>query len=170
MTTVDRSRVVLGKVSGIFGVRGWVKLYSYTAPKEALLNYTECFLEEAGAERAAEIEESKPHGKSLIAKFAGVDDRETAQALIGMTISVPRAALPELGEGHFYWADLEGLEVRRQSGDSLGTVSHLMATGANDVLVVTGQGQDVLIPFVMGSVILDVDLEQGWITVDWEWD
>ncbi|MEM7501135.1 MAG: ribosome maturation factor RimM [Pseudomonadota bacterium] len=170
MTTIDRSRVVLGKVSGIYGVRGWVKLYSYTDPKEALLNYTECFLEEAGAERAAEIEESKPHGKSLIAKFAGVVDRDRAQALIGASISVPRAALPALEDGHYYWADLEGLEVRRQGGDTVGTVSHLMATGANDVLVVAGEGQEVLIPFVMGSVILDVDLQEGLISVDWEWD
>lgn len=170
MTLADRSRVVLGKVSGIYGVRGWVKLYSYTEPKETLLNYRDCFLGPEGAERSAEVEESKPHGKSLIAKFAGVDDRDAAHALIGAEISVPRAALPDLDEGHYYWADLEGLKVRRQGGDTVGTVSHLMATGANDVLVVAGSEQEVLIPFVMGSVILDVDLEQGWITVDWDWD
>lgn len=165
----SESRVVLGHVSGLFGVKGWVKLHSYTEPREAILDYGECQLNEAGGWRAATLVEGKKHGKGVIARFAGIDDRDLAQTLIDAQIAVTRDQLPEPEDGHYYWADLEGLEVTNKSGRTLGIVDHLLATGANDVLVVKGE-QEILIPFVMGSVILDVDLDGRRIQVDWEWE
>ena len=162
--------IVLGYVSGVYGVQGWVKLHSYTEPREALLDYRDCYLRHANASRRVHLGESRRHGKTLIAKLDGIDDREAAASIAGAQLAVSRDELPELDEGHYYWADLEGLKVCREAGAEIGTVSHLMTTGANDVLVVVGEEKEVLIPFVMGSVILDVDLQAGSITVDWDWD
>ena len=82
---------------------------------------------------------------------------------------MPRDELPETDRGEFYWSDLEGLTVVHRDGTELGEVAHLLETGANDVLVVRGETER-LIPFVMDKVILGVDLDEGVIEVDWEWD
>lgn len=162
--------IVIGAVSGVFGVRGWVKLRSNTEPRDALITYRDCYLRVGENRRAMRISEGKRSGKTLIAKLQGVDDRDAAEALVGAEIVVSRSTLPELEEGHYYWVDLEGLAVRNSAGDPLGHVSHLLATGANDVLVVVDGEKEVLIPFLYGSVVLDVDEAAGWITVDWDWD
>jgi 16S rRNA processing protein RimM len=115
-----------------------------------------------------ELAEGKRHGKAVIARLAGIADRDAATELLGSDIGVDRDALPDPGNGHYYWADLEGLTVVHKDGSELGQVAYLMATGANDVLVVDGPVER-LIPFVPGTVILDVDLAAGVIRVDWEW-
>ena len=119
--------------------------------------------------RPVTIAEGRRHGKTVIVRFDGVEDREAALALAGRDISVPRTSLPDIDEGRYYWHDLEGLEVRRQDGTAIGRVRGLLETGANDVLVVEGE-RETLIPFVVGQVVLDVDLARGRILVDWEWD
>jgi len=78
--------------------------------------------------------------------------------------------MPEPAEGAYYWSDLEGLTVEEKRGNVLGTVAYLLDTGANDVLVVRHGDQEILIPFVTGQVVTDVDLVNGVIRVDWEWD
>lgn len=161
--------VVLGRITGVFGVRGWVKVFSYTEPREALLDYGRWLLSMDGGWREAKVAEGKRHGKAIIARIEGVDDRDTAHALIGNEIGVPRDDLPGTEEGQYYWADLEGLEVVRRDGSRVGKVARLLETGANDVMVVTAE-REILIPFVMDKVIVDVDLAKGVITVDWEWD
>lgn len=161
--------VVLGKIGAPWGVRGWVKLTSYTEPRDALLAYRNCFLRQEGDWTAAALEAGHPQGKSLVAKLAGVDDRDAALRWRGADIGMPRKALPEAGDGHYYWADLEGLEVRHRDGRSLGRVAYLLATGEHDVLVVQGE-REVLIPFVMDRFVRGVDLAEGRIDVDWEWD
>ena len=167
--TDSNAPVVLGRVSGVYGVKGWVRLYSYTDPRDAILGY-EGLLENRGDDwQAVRVEEGKLHGKGVIARFAGIEDRDQAAAYIGADLAVRRGSLPEPSEGHYYWADLEGLEVVHRDGRVLGRVDYLIETGANDVLVVTGE-REVLVPFVIGSVILDVDLSAGRIRVDWEWD
>ena len=162
--------IVIGTVSGVFGVRGWVKVRSSTEPREALLTYNDCYLRVGEERRGVKIAEGKLSGKHLLARFAGIDDRNAAEALIGAELVVPRSALPALEEGHYYWADLEGLAVRDKAGAAIGRVSHLLATGANDVLVVVDGDKEVLIPFLYGTAVLDVDLTEGSITVDWNWD
>ena len=161
--------VVLGRISGFFGVRGWVKVYSYTEPRDAVLNYKSWLLSSDGDWRTAEVAEGKRHGKTVIARIEGIDDRDQAAALIGCDIGVPRSELPETDEGQYYWSDLEGLQVKTKNGTELGKVEYLLETGANDVMVINGE-QQYLVPFVIDDVVLDVDLAAGVITVDWDWD
>ena len=159
----------MGRISGLFGVQGWVKVYSHTRPREAILDYRHWYLQQAGAWRKVEVAEGKRHGKGIIVRLAGLDDRDAAAKLVDGDIAVERDALPEIEEGSFYWTDLEGLKVVHRDGSELGRVAYLMETGANDVLVTTGKPER-LIPFVMGEVVLDVNLTDGVITVDWESD
>ncbi|MDH3759319.1 MAG: ribosome maturation factor RimM [Gammaproteobacteria bacterium] len=169
MTDALTQPVILGRIDGLFGVRGWIKVYSYTEPREAVLNYKDWLLARDGDWQRVELADGKRQGKAVIARLEGIEDRDAAAELIGSEIGVDRDALPEPEEGHYYWADLEGLTVVRRDGTDLGKVTYVMATGANDVLVVDGPAER-LIPFVPGTVILDVDLAAGVIRVDWEWD
>ena len=161
--------VVLGRITGLFGVKGWVKVYSYTDPREAVLNYRRWLLSERDGWREATVAEGQRHGKTIIARIDGCVDRDEATELIGTVIAVPREELPETQTGQFYWSDLEGLRVVHRDGTELGRVAYLLETGANDVMVVHGD-KERLIPFAMDEVILGVDLADGRIDVDWEWD
>jgi 16S rRNA processing protein RimM len=144
-------------------------VFSYTQPREAILEYDRWYLKRKGEWQATAISEGKRHGKTVIAHFEGVDDRDQAAAFINCEIAIDRDALPEAEDGSYYWADLEGLRVVHRDGTELGRVAYLMETGANDVLVTEGE-RERLIPFVADKVILDVDLDEGVISVDWEWD
>jgi 16S rRNA processing protein RimM len=167
--------VCLGYISGVYGVHGWVRVFSYTQPREQILNYKAWFIGSEAAADAAQssqpeavrLESGRVQGKGIVARLAGVDDRDRAAALIDSRIFVPRADLPEIESGQYYWADLVGLEVRTRQGDSLGVVDHLMETGAHDVMVLSG-GVNHLIPFVLNEVVADVDLSARVITVDWD--
>jgi 16S rRNA processing protein RimM len=161
--------VVLGRISGLFGVKGWVKVYSYTEPREAVLNYRRWLVSDADGWREATVAEGQRHGKTVIARIDGYVERDQAAELVGAEIAVPRDALPETEDDRFYWSDLEGLRVVHRDGTELGRVAYLLETGANDVMVVQGE-RERLIPFVMGKVIVGVDLADGRIDVDWEWD
>jgi len=160
---------VLGRISGVFGVRGWVRVFSYTDPREAILDYDSWLLGQKGAWRPAKVAEGQRHGKTVVARIDGFDDRDQAATLIGAEIGVPRAALPAAEEGRYYWSDLEGLRVVQSDGSELGVLAYLLETGAHDVMVVKGD-KEQLVPFVKDRVVLDVDLEKGVITVDWDWD
>jgi len=160
---------VVGRVSGLYGVRGWVKLFSYTDPVGNLLEFDEIQLGCGGHWRPASLAEARAHGKTLVGRFEGVTDRDQAACLVDQEIAVRRGQLPETAAGEVYWADLVGLEVVNTHGECLGTVDHLLATGANDVLVLRGD-RERLVPFVRGTVVKDVDQDAGRITVDWERD
>lgn len=162
--------VVLGRVSGLFGVKGWVRIHSYTDPREAILAYPHWFVDDAGHWRAVSVAEGKRHGKSVIARFDGIEDRDAAAAFVDSQVAVERNALPETGQNEYYWSDLEGLKVVRQDGTVLGTVAYLLETGAHDVLVVQHEDQEVLIPFVTREIVKGVDLAARTISVDWDWD
>ncbi|MGB5734238.1 MAG: ribosome maturation factor RimM [Thiohalocapsa sp.] len=155
--------VVLGRVGGLYGVRGWVRVISETDPLENILTYSPWLM----SGKAHEVAEGRRHGKGLVVRFAGCDDRDQAAGLVGREISVRRDQLPPARPDEFYWADLEGLDVETLEGVSLGRVSHLFDTGANDVLVVRGD-RERLLPFVWGDIVRDVDLESGKIKVDWD--
>ena len=169
MVQKEITPIVLGRIAGTFGVKGWIKVFSYTEPREAILEYENWLLKRGDVWRVVTVEEGKPHGKSLIAKLANIENRDAAVELVDFDITVLRKELPETKEGEYYWADLEGLQVLHRDGRSLGRVTNLLATGMNDVLVVEGD-LERLIPFVMDKFILDVDLVNGVISVDWEWD
>lgn len=144
-------------------------MYSYTDPREAVLDYRRWLLGRNDGWQEALVAEGQRHGKAIIARIEGVDDRDQAASLIGIEIGVPREELPDAGEDQFYWSDLEGLKVLHRDGTELGRVDYLLETGTHDVMVVKGE-QERLIPFVMEEVVLGVDLAKGEIEVDWEWD
>ncbi len=170
MATADQKPIIVGRISGLFGVRGWVKIHSYTEPREAILDYRDWLIDIGDEWQPMAVVEGKPHGKTIIAHLEGIDDRDEAAGYVQATIGVNRSLLPETADGEFYWSDLEGLTVRRANGKVLGTVAYLLETGANDVLVVREEDREVLIPFVMGLIVKDVDLAAGVIEVDWDWD
>jgi len=161
--------LVLGRISGLFGVRGWVRVFSYTEPREAVLQYKRLLIGRNGSWQAASVAEGQRHGKSVIARFDGVDDRDQAAALIGAELGVARDALPEPEDGQYYWSDLIGMTVVHRDGTELGTIQSMLETGAHDVMVVVGEVER-LIPFAMNEVVIDVDLQEGRVDVDWEWD
>jgi 16S rRNA processing protein RimM len=167
-------RVTLGRVAGVFGVRGWVKVQSYTRPPDNLLDYPRWWIATEPAYEAR-LYEGRIQGAGLVARIAGPDgeaiaDRDVAAGLIGVEIQVSRAALPLPEPGSYYWADLVGLEVLSTGGVSLGRVSGVMENGAQDVLMVEDGGQERLIPFVHGAIIQSVDLPNRRIVADWEKD
>ena len=165
--------VILGRISGLYGVRGWVRVFSYTEPGEALLGYPSWLLGTPGGWVERTVAEGRKQGKSLVARLLGTEDRDAASEWIGADIAVARESLPPAGNGEFYWTDLEGLQVRHRDGRILGRVAYMLATGANDVMVVQRgdeKKQELLIPFVPEMYILRVDIAEGVIDVDWEWD
>lgn len=164
-------RVTLGRIAGVFGVRGWVKLQSYTRPAENLLDYSRWWLLTAQPFEARLIE-GKAQVSGLVAKIsdasgAPIEDRDVAAALIGAEIQVDRALLPKAPAGSYYWDDLVGLEVVSNAGEPLGRVASVMDNGAQDVLVLDDGGNERLIPFVVGPIIQSVDLEARRIVADW---
>jgi len=164
----DTVRVTLGRIVGVHGVRGWVKVESWTEPRDNLFQFSEWQLERSGSVVATErLVEGRRGGRGLIACLEGIGDREHARSLMGTRITVPRGALPVPDEGEYYWVDLEGLEVVTTDGEHLGVVSHLFETGANDVIVVRGESER-LIPFVPGTYVTSVDVDGGWLEVDWD--
>jgi 16S rRNA processing protein RimM len=162
-------RILLGRVAGAFGVRGELKLLSWTDPRDALFKYQPWILRAGESEREVSGVRGRDSGKQVTASFPGVDTREAAEAMYGTEIWVPRDRLPPPSPGEYYWVDLEGLAVETVEGQPLGTVSHLFNTGANDVVVVTGE-RERLIPFVTDQYVKSVDFQAGRIVVDWDPD
>jgi 16S rRNA processing protein RimM len=162
--------ILLGRVVGAFGVRGQVKIESWTEPRDAIFRYQPWTLrDEAGHQRELKGARGRESGKSLVATFPGIEDRDAVEALRGTEIFVPRSALPPPKPGEYYWVDLEGLRVLNADGSDFGTVSHLFSTGSNDVLVAKGD-KERLIPFIEPDFVKSVDFDAGIITVDWDVD
>jgi 16S rRNA processing protein RimM len=160
--------VLLGRIVGVFGVKGWVRIESHTRPREAIFGYSPWGLGlKTGWERRAVLN-GEARGKSLVAKIEGIEDRELARELIGTEIAVPRADLPAPEKGEIYWADLVGCSVVNLENQDFGKVTGLLETGANDVLIVKGE-KERLIPYT-DQVVKEVDLDQALIRVDWDID
>jgi 16S rRNA processing protein RimM len=153
----------------VFGVRGWLRVFSYTRPAENLLDYRPWHVLEAGELVPIAIAALERRGHVLLARIDGLETREAAAGWVGREIFVTRDQLPPPASGEFYWADLIGLSVVNRSGVELGRVARLLETGAHDVLVVRGETER-LIPFVRGVHVLEIDLRRGRLCVDWEAD
>jgi 16S rRNA processing protein RimM len=158
--------VTLGRIVGLFGIRGWVKVHSETRPREEILQYSPWQVRLRGQWREIALAEGRCQGPGIVARLEGYSDRNQAQELVGAEIAVRREQLPPVKAGEYYWAQLEGLKVVNLQGVELGVVSHLFETGSNDVLVVKGE-RERLIPFTKYAVH-EVDLERGVIRVDWD--
>lgn len=172
MSDGQSQHLVVGRISGVYGIKGWIRIHSYTEPVENLLGYKDWTIQRRGKWDSICIDAGKRHGKGLVAHLQGVDDRSEAEALKGCDIAVPLAELPELAEDEFYWHQLQGLSVEC-AGELLGRVDHMLETGANDVMVVkpsegSRDQRERLIPWLRGSVIKNVDLLEGSIQVDWD--
>jgi 16S rRNA processing protein RimM len=161
--------IVVGRINGLFGTRGWVKALSYTRPRDNLLNFDPWYLRAGDTWQTYELAGARRHGRSLIASLRGVDDRDSAATLLRRDIAVERAQLPAIDPGEYYWVDLIGLRVVNRNGADLGRVTGLLETGATDVLQVAGR-TEYLIPFVNGVYIDAIDLTKAEITVDWHPD
>ncbi len=161
--------VTLGKISGVFGVKGWVKVYSHTEQLDGILDYNPWFLNIAGEWKPCKVLSGQVQGKGIVAQLDGITERTLAEKLVGCTIGIPRVQLHALASGEYYWSDLIGMDVVTSSGVSLGKVDNLLETGANDVLVVHGE-RERLLPWVMGAVIKSVSLDEKRIVVDWDPD
>jgi len=159
--------VVLGEVSGIYGVAGWIRVFSSTDPRDGILHYGTWFLNSPDGWEERCLEAGRRQGKGIVAKLSQCEDRDDARALIGRHIAVPRETLPHAGRGEFYWTDLIGLKVCTRDGEPLGIVEGLMETGSNDVLRIQGQ-RNHLVPFIPGDVVIDVDVDAGTMIVDWD--
>ena len=163
----------MGRVTAPFGVKGWVKIYALTAQPGNLCDYPVWWLGRAGEWREMPVVAARLHSNTLVAQLAGIDSREAAAALKGLEIGVPREQLPAAKRDEYYWADLIGLKVVNMEQHELGRVARIVQTGANDVLVVAGDGgeergkaREILIPFI-ADAIKEVDVAAGVIAVDW---
>lgn len=168
---------ILAKITGYYGVKGWVKLYSYTEPRENIVRYSALKVRRSkkGQWQDIRLDNGKVHGKGVVAHFAGYDDRDIAASLIGAELAVYRSDFEPTAKDEYYWSDLIQLTVVNLEGIELGLVTRLMETAADDVLVIepvqndSGKKVDaeILIPFIQGNYIKEVNLDAGTITVDW---
>jgi len=167
------THVIVGRISGVYGVKGWVRIYSFTRPTDGIFRYRPWYLRQENQDgdenKAYEIAENRRHGKGLIALLGGIDDRDAAEKLVGADILVDRDLFVDIDQGEYYWTDLIGMRVVTPDGLELGVVESLLETGANDVLVLESDKRR-LVPFLVGSVIREVDTEGRKIVADWDPD
>ncbi|MGZ8928312.1 MAG: ribosome maturation factor RimM [Methylobacter sp.] len=162
-----QQHVSVGKISGVFGVKGWVKVFSFTDPRENILTYSPWLLKKDDETKTINVVDGQLQGKTIVAQLAGVNDRDQAASLMGWDIFISQDQLPKAAKGEYYWSELIGLNVETIDGVQLGVVDSLLETGANDVIIVQGERERV-IPFLQGQTIINVDLNVGKIIVDWD--
>jgi len=161
--------VVLGRIAGLHGLQGGLKVYSYTRPVQGILEYTPWYLALGGAWQAVVRTDAYARQKRLVAYLEGFGDRNRATGLVGADIAVRRVQLRPLQVGEHYWVDLIGLGAYTPSGQYLGNVVGMLDTGANDVLIVRGE-RDRLVPYVEGVYVRNVDLANRRLEIDWRLD
>jgi 16S rRNA processing protein RimM len=166
---LSEQHISVGKISGVFGIKGWVKVFSFTDPRENILTYSPWLLKKGDQTKTVNVVGGQLQGKTIVAQLADVDDRDQAASLMGWDIFITQDQLPKAAKGEYYWSDLIGLQVETIDGVQLGVVDSLLETGANDVIIVQGERERV-IPFLQGRTIIKVDLEAGKIIVDWDPD
>lgn len=164
---MSEQHISVGKISGVFGVKGWVKVFSFTDPRENILTYSPWLLKKSGETKTVNVVDGQLQGKTIVAQLAGIADRDQAAGLMGWDVFITRNQLPKAAKDEYYWSELIGLNVETIDGVQLGVVDSLLETGANDVIIVQGERERV-IPFLQGQTIINVDLDEGKIVVDWD--
>ena len=159
--------VIVGHISGLYGVRGWVKVFSHTQPREQIAGYSPWLVQSDTGWQRYDVEQGRSQGRGVVVKLVGVEDRGGAAPLVGRDIAVERGQFARTAPGEYYWSDLQGLQVVTCEGVELGVVRQLFETGANDVMVVQGE-RERLIPFIQGQVVRSIDLAAGRMEVDWD--
>ena len=167
----DDKKIYLGKITGVHGIKGWLKIQSFSSPPENILNYPLWIISNRGQEGFYSVEQGRKHSNKIIVKLEKIDDRTKAKSLINSKIKIRRSELPKLSNESHYWSDLEGLSVLNSEEKLIGIVDSLIETGANDVMVVnTTKDKRILIPFVMHEIIKEVSIELNYVKVDWQID
>lgn len=167
--------LVVGRITAVFGVRGWVKVFSYTEQVEAVFDYHPWWIDTAQGRQQLVVDDWKRHGDGLVVHIKGVDDRDIARAWCQQDILVAKTELPGLSSDEFYWHQLVGLAVISHfEGQTtrLGVVKSLLETGANDVMVIGGDAQSIdreerLIPYAE-QFVTNIDLQTQTIDVIWD--
>ncbi|WP_150046532.1 MULTISPECIES: ribosome maturation factor RimM [Methylomonas] len=167
---LDSEYLHAGTISGVFGIKGYVKVFSHTEPRENILKYSPWYLRKNQQVEQVEVLSGQLHGGNVVARLDGLSDRDAALAWIGAEILILKRQLPKPKPGEYYWSDLVGLNVTNTQGVYLGRVDHLLETGANDVLVVLDAEVERLIPFIQQHTVLNIDLSAGSMLVDWDPD
>ena len=164
---MPEQHLLIGKISGVFGIKGWVKVFSYTEDRKNILDYSPWVLQKGEQRKVFNVVSGSAQGKSIVACLEGIDSRNDAELLTGWDIFIDASQLPPTEQNEYYWSDLVGLKVETTTGINLGVVDHLIETGANDVLVVAGE-RERLIPFLHQQTVINVDLKAGVMVVDWD--
>ncbi|MFL2532032.1 MAG: ribosome maturation factor RimM [Porticoccaceae bacterium] len=176
-TDIVQGTLIVGRISAVFGVRGWVKVMSFTEQTSKIFDYQPWLVDKEGRLESIQVDEWKNHGYGLVVRFKGIDDRDVARSWCLKDIRVDAALLPELSDSEFYWHQLENLVVYNHFEDTeerLGVVTSLLETGANDVIVVKGDVESIdrrerLIPYSK-QYVLKIDLGAQRIDVTWDPD
>jgi 16S rRNA processing protein RimM len=158
--------VVIGRIGSAYGIRGWNHVRSFLEPAKTLFEYDQWLIAAKDEWEVASVEQFRPHNTGFVALLKGCTDRDVAQTYAGSDIALPRDALPHTNDGEYYWHDLVGATVQTRTGEVLGIVDSMMETGANDVMVLSGE-RERLIPFIAEQVVLEVDTNAKRIVVDW---
>ena len=179
----DSNYLVIGKITTAFGIKGWVKIVSFTENPIDIFSYSPWFLKQKGNFEEVDVQLWKQQSKGLVVKFPNCNDRDKAFSLRQIEIAVKVEQIKTLEDGDFYWRDLVGCRVINADNENLGVVKKLMETGANDVLVVNIDNDAVslksskgellkerLIPYVPEVVVTNVDINLKLINVDWPSD
>lgn len=160
--------IIVGKFGAPHGVRGWIRVISFTDPETNVVEYPEWWIGKKNAWNLQKKRAFEVHSNKIIVLMEGIDQREDAALLTGQWIAVTRDALPPADEGEYYWTDLEGCRVFHEDGRDFGTVDHLIEVGSTDVMMVKNESGQRLIPFRQNEVIKHVDLVNKRITVVWD--
>jgi 16S rRNA processing protein RimM len=158
----------IGHILGPYGLKGWVKIYSETRPKENIFQYSTWLIETKEGWKKTKVLAGKPHGKSLVASVEICQDRNVAEALLGCKIAITSSQLATLDDDEYYWLDLIGCTVINLEEDMFGEVTEMYETGGHDVMAVTKGEEKYLIPFVPNIYVKEVDLIKKQILVDWD--
>lgn len=165
----EHKTISVGKISGVFGIKGWVKVFSYTEYRENILDYSPWILKKANESKTFKVIDGNLQGKVIVAQLEGVNDRDVAASLMGWEIYIRAEQLPKAASDEYYWSDLVGLKVENTEGVDFGVITGLLETGANDVVIVQGE-RERCFPFLQGQTIISIDLEAGKMIVDWDAD
>ena len=164
----DDKKIYLGKITGAHGIKGWLKIRSFSSPLENILKYPQWIINNQGEEDFYSIEQGRKQNNKIVVKLEKIDDRNTAESLINSKIQILRSDLPKLSNENYYWSDLVGLSVLNSEDKVIGKIESLIETGANDVMVVnTSKDERILIPFVMHEIIKEVNVDLNYIKIDW---
>lgn len=157
--------IAVGRISGTHGIKGQLRLHSYSGNLETLRAVEEVVFQLPGGEkRHCRLKRAVLHGTRILLTVEGVDTIEDAELLAGAELLVQQDQLPETGDDEYYWKDLIGLSVSTSDGVMLGKITRIMETGANDVYLVEDGKREYLIPAI-ADVIQRVDLTSGVMTI-----